>query len=252
MIFFYTLDFRFKYWTMSGILKHIPKTILLAVVISLTIGKTQAEPKSILVLGDSHMKGYFGEFFHKKLHSEGEYFILSIAIGGAGTKTFVKDMLYNNCCGYRVRYTCPESKLKEKGWMPVLEGAEQPSSRPILRIYGSTLAMVLAKFKPDLIIIALGSNYYNAHYELLKIVEDYKVGLPFVWVGPYLRQNVDMRYSAIERVMENRSNGLLVRSDDILGADTLTQKHFVGRTAKYWAHTVVERMIPFMDSTLVK
>lgn len=218
----------------------------------LHVAYSEGENKSILVLGDSHMKGYFGEYFHKKLHSEGRYFILNIAIGGAGTKTFTHDQLRSTCCGYRVRYTCPESKLKEKDWIPVLESSEDADDRTICKVYGSTLLMVLKKFKPDVVIIALGSNYYNAHSELLRILELYKVDIPFVWVGPYNRVNVDMRYSAIENVMQNRSNGLLVRSDDILGSDTLTQKHFVGKTAKYWANTVVERMIPFLDSTLVK
>lgn len=197
------------------------------------------------------MKGYFGEFFHKKLHTEGRFFILNVAIGGAGTKTFTHDQLRSTCCGYRVRYTCPETKLKEKEWIPVLEGSEDSEDRLICRVYGSKLALLLQKFKPDLVIIALGSNYYNAHSELLSIVESYRHNLPFVWVGPYNRVNADLRYTAIERALENRQHGILVRSDDILGSDTLRQKHFVGKTAKYWAHTVVDRMMPFIDSTLV-
>lgn len=197
------------------------------------------------------MKGYFGEFFHKKLHNEGRYFILSVAIGGAGTKTFVSD-LRNTCCGYRVRYTCPESNLKDKEWIPVLESAEAPTNGTICHVYGSMLSTLLQKFKPDAVIIALGSNFYNAHFDLLHILETYKPDIPFVWVGPYNRQNVDLRYQAIERAMQNRPHGILVRSDDILGSDTLTQKHFVGKTAKYWAYTVVERFKPFLDSTLVK
>ncbi len=237
---------------MSGMLKHIPKTIISVIAIFLAIIKLQAEPKSILVLGDSHMKGYFGEFFHKKLHSEGRFFILNVAIGGAGTKTFTHDQLRSTCCGYRVRYTCPESKLREKEWIPVLESSESSEDKLICRVYGSTLYMLLQKFKPDLVVIALGSNYYNAHKELLRIIETYKINLPFVWVGPYNRVNADLRYDAIYDAMASRNNGILVRSDDILGSDTLTQKHFVGRTAKYWAHTVVERMLPFIDSTLVK
>ena len=237
---------------MPGIMKLIPKTIFfLTLVFSSLWAQKQAETKSILVLGDSHMKGYFGEFFHKRLHNEGNYFILSVAIGGAGTKTFVSE-LHNNCCGYRVRYTCPESKLREKEWIPVLESAEQPTNSPILRVYGSTLQLVLQKFKPDLVIIALGSNYYNAHFDLMQIIESYRPDIPFVWVGPFNRLNVDVRYAAIERVMENRNNGILVRSDDIVGNDTLAHAHFVGKTARYWAYTVVERMKPFLDSTLVK
>jgi len=238
---------------MSGILKLKPKTILLIALLLLAAElRAYTEPRSILVLGDSHMKGYFGEFFHKKLHSEGRFFILNIAIGGAGTKTFTHDQLRSTCCGYRVRYTCPESKLKDKDWIPVLESSEDASDRPICNIYGSTLSMLLGKFKPDLVVIALGSNYYNAHFELLRIVDEYHPNLPFVWIGPYNRMNVDIRYSAIERVMENNPHGLLVRSDDILGSDTLTQKHFVGKTARYWANTVVERMMPYVDSVVVK
>jgi len=238
---------------MSGILKLIPKTTILILSLSWITGlQAFTEPKSILVLGDSHMKGYFGEFFHKKLHNEGRFFILNVAIGGAGTKTFTHDQLRSTCCGYRVRYTCPESKLKEKEWIPVLESGEDSEDRLICRVYGSSLYLVLQKFKPDLVIIALGSNYYNAHYELIRILENYKSEIPIVWVGPYNRKNADLRYSAIERVMENKPNGLLVRSDDILGSDTLTQKHFVGKTARFWAHTVVDRMMPFIESSIVK
>jgi hypothetical protein len=237
---------------MSGIVKH-PKTILLiACFFAIQLAYSYTEPRSILVLGDSHMKGYFGEFFHKKLHSSGRFFILNVAIGGAGTKTFTHDQLRSTCCGYRVRYTCPESKLREKEWIPVLESSEDSEDRLICKVYGATLSLLLQKFKPDVVIIALGSNYYNAHGELLRIVETYRSNIPFVWVGPYNRVNADLRYTAIETALQNRNNGILVRSDDILGSDTLTQKHFVGRTAKYWAHTVVERMMPFIDSTVVK
>jgi hypothetical protein len=238
---------------MKAILKHIPKTIFFILAISIfASASAYTEPRSILVLGDSHMKGYFGEFFHKKLHSEGRFFILNVAIGGAGTKTFTHDQLRSTCCGYRVRYTCPESKLKDKEWIPTLESCEDSEDRLICKVYGSTLAMVLQKFKPDLVIIALGSNYYNAHGELLRIIETYKINIPFVWVGPYNRVNADMRYDAIYDALAYRNNGILVRSDDILGSDTLTQKHFVGKTAKMWAHTVVDRMMPFIDSTVVK
>ena len=237
---------------MSGLKSH-PKIILFtAFFIATRLIYSYTEPKSILVLGDSHMKGYFGEYFHKKLHSEGRFFILNVAIGGAGTKTFTHDQLRSTCCGYRVRYTCPESKLRDKEWIPTLESCEDSEDRLICKVYGSTLAMVLQKFKPDIVIIALGSNYYNAHGELLRIIEAYKINIPFVWVGPYNRVNADMRYDAIYDALAYRNNGILVRSDDILGSDTLTQKHFVGKTAKMWAHTVVDRMMPFIDSTVVK
>ena len=248
---------------MSGIDKHIPKTIIIRdtfkiIYLSLVVffifiscAKAQTDKKSILILGDSHMKGYFGEFFHKRLHNEGKYFILSIAIGGAGTKTFVSE-LWSTCCGYRVRYTSPDRKISDKEWVPVLESSESSDDLKILKIYGSALSSVLKLFKPDVVIIALGSNYYNAHSELINIMEYYRPSIPFVWVGPYNRVNVDVRYKYIERAMENKPNGILVRSDDIVGNDTITSKHYVGKTARYWAYTVVERMKPFLDTVVVK
>lgn len=203
--------------------------------------------KNVLVLGDSHLKGYFGEYFHKKLHETGKYDILSIAIGGAGTKNFVLP-LQNTCCGYKVRLTCAGDPLPEKGMMPALEKAELSTSGLILKRYGSKLSTVLQMWKPDVLIIALGSNYINAHQDLLSLIQQYDADMPIVWVGPFKRKNVSYRYTAIQKAIDGNGQCFLVRSDDIVGHDTLSSAHFVGKTAQKWAYTVIERFEPYLDS----
>lgn len=206
-------------------------------------------PKNILILGDSHMMGNFGEFFHRKLHETGKYDILSIGIGGAGSKHYTLRMI-NFCCGYKVRMTCFTDQICQQCTIPIFERANTVTQKPILRNVGSKLIQVLHFWKPDAVIIALGSNYTNAHQELLSILYEFNPQMPYVWVGPFKRKNVAARYQAIERGMAVNPNGFLVRSDDIVGHDTLTSAHFTGKTAKTWAHEVVNRLEPFLQQKL--
>ncbi len=206
-------------------------------------------PKNILILGDSHMMGHFGEFFHRKLHETGKYDILSIGIGGAGSKHYTLRMT-NFCCGYKVRMTCCTDQICQQCTIPIFERSNTVTQKPILRNVGSKLIQVLHFWQPDAVIIALGSNYTNAHEELLSILYRYNPKMPYVWVGPFKRMNVAVRYQAIEKGMTANPNGFLVRSDDIVGHDTLTSAHFTGKTAKTWAHEVVNRLEPFLQQKL--
>ncbi|MCX7744377.1 MAG: hypothetical protein N2167_07425 [Flavobacteriales bacterium] len=206
-------------------------------------------PKNILILGDSHMMGYFGEFFHRKLHETGKYDILSIGIGGAGSKHYTLRMT-NFCCGYKVRLTCCSDKICQQCTIPVFERADVATQKPILRNIGSKLIQVLNFWQPDAVIIALGSNNINAHQELLGILHTFNPKMPYVWVGPFRRMNVAIRYQAIEKGMAAYPNGYLVRSDDIVGHDTLVSAHFTGKTAKTWAFEVVNRLEPFLQKKL--
>lgn len=206
-------------------------------------------PKNLLILGDSHMMGYFGEYFHRKLHETGKYDILSIGIGGAGTKHYTLRMT-NFCCGYKVRITCCTDKICQQCTVPVFERADAATQKPILKNVGSKLVQVLHFWQPDAVIIALGSNNTNAHQELLAILHSFNPQMPYVWVGPFRRMNVAARYQAIEKGMAAYPNGFLVRSDDIVGHDTLTSAHFTGKTAKYWAYEVVNQLEPFLQKKL--
>jgi hypothetical protein len=205
--------------------------------------------KNLLILGDSHLKGYFGEFLHKRLHEAGKYNILSIGIGGAGSKNFVLQ-LQNKCCGYKIRISMAGEVIE--GQIRVTERSEKYTGYPIAKEYGSDLDSVLLKWKPDAVIIALGSNYVNAHQELMDILENYQLDIPYVWVGPFLRKNVAIRYTAIEKVLRDNPHGFLVRSDDVVGHDTLSSAHFVGKTAQKWADTVVKRMTPYLERQLFR
>lgn len=205
------------------------------------------ETKRLLILGDSHLKGWFGEYLHIGLHNTGKFDIMSIGIGGAGSKNFVLP-LQNRCCGYKIRISNAGEVITDK--VRVIERAEQPTQGYIAKDYSGRLDSLLFKWKPDAVVIALGSNYINAHQDLINILKTYKSDIPFVWVGPFLRKNVAVRYQAIEKVMKDNPWGLLVRSDDIVGNDTLSSAHYVGKTARYWANTVVERMEPYLDRQL--
>lgn len=205
--------------------------------------------KNILVLGDSHLKGYFGEFLHKKLHETGKYDVLSIGIGGAGSKNFVLP-LQNVCCGYKVRLTCAGDSISEKKSIPYIEKAESSTKGIILKRFGGRLSHVLEIWRPDAVIIALGSNYVNAHDELISILEDYNPDLFYVWVGPFKRRNVAIRYAAIEKTIRENPQGILIRSDDIIGHDTLSSAHFTGASARRWAYEVMNRFEPILTDRL--
>src|SRR5689334_16213018 len=91
---------------------------LLAILIGLVIGLNPVYSiKNVLILGDSHFVGHFGEYVHKNLHETNKYDILSVAISGAGSKHFTLT-LKNFCCGYKIRYSCaglpPEETKKSE------------------------------------------------------------------------------------------------------------------------------------------
>lgn len=73
----------------------------------------QTNINSVLILGDSYLKGHFGAFLQKEIHDSGQYDVLSIAIGGAGSETFLPPMK-NSCCGYRVRQSCANIDLEKQ------------------------------------------------------------------------------------------------------------------------------------------
>src|SRR5688572_15731969 len=110
-----------------------------------------AQPR-MLVIGDSHMVGHFGDRFHIKLHELKKYEILSVAIGGSGSANFLYP-LYDFCCGYMVRQAKPGDSLDKKGKFPWLAGSYSISNDAILTNYNSRLDSVLRKFKPNMVVI---------------------------------------------------------------------------------------------------
>lgn len=216
--------------------------------------KSQTSIKSILLIGDSYLKGHLGAFLQKEMHEKGKYDILSIAIGGAGSKTFLPPMK-NKCCGYRVRQSCagvPLVKTKRitEVKIPILERAEKPTSGTVMNLYGGDLNFIMDIYKPDAIILILGTNNINAHEELLEIIKSYDKYNPVIWIGPFNKKTSAKRYTSIDNALKNHSDYLLVKSDTIVSNLGIKPSHFYGTEAKKLAKALFKQFEPFLLSSL--
>jgi hypothetical protein len=212
---------------------------------------SQSETKSVLILGDSYLKGHFGEYLHKKMHEQGKYNILSIAIGGAGSKTFLPPM-QNKCCGYRVRQTKAGDSLlfnkkSKTAKVPVLESADKPTAGFVMKMYQGKLDLLIESYKPDVVILVLGENYLNAHDELLKIIDSYNNKIPLVWIGPFDKNNSAGRYNLIEEALKNRQNSLIVRSFEVLSRLNIKATHFYGIQTKKIVEGIYDQFSSFLE-----
>lgn len=99
-----------------------------------------AQVKNVLLLGDSHLKGYFGEYSQRELYETRKYNILSVAIRGVGLLSFTIS-LQNTCCGYKVRMTCAGDSIKKD--VPYIERTDKASDDLFLKQFGSRLTTIL-------------------------------------------------------------------------------------------------------------
>jgi hypothetical protein len=266
LLFLATLDFNYfdEIYKGNNNLNHFKSTIYLdmRVLIILFIASfifsfsaySQTYVKSILILGDSNLKGHFGEYLQKKIHETGKYDVLSIAIGGAGSKTFLPPMK-NQCCGYRVRQSCAgvalvKSKKAKETKIPVLERAEKPTKGIVMKWYNGNLNSVMSDWKPDAVILVLGTNCLNAHDELLKIIRTYKQNIPIIWVGPFDKSNSAGRYDLIEKALKGKSDYLLVKSDSIVNKLGIVPTHFSGDIAKKLAEAIYKQFELFLNVSI--
>jgi len=214
----------------------------------------QTSINSILILGDSYLKGHFGAFLQKEIHENGKYDVLSIAIGGAGSKTFLPPM-QNSCCGYRVRQSCAginlvKTKKITEVKIPLLERAEKPTKRVVMDLYGGDLLSVMNVYKPLAVILVLGTNKLNAHEELLTLIKSYDNNIPIVWIGPFNKKSSKGRYTLIKKALKNQSNCMLVHSDSLVKKLGLSPTHFYGTNAKKLAKSVFVQFNSFLDITI--
>ncbi len=207
--------------------------------------------KNVLILGDSHFVGHFGEYVHKNLHETNKYDILSIAISGAGSKHFTLT-LKNFCCGYKIRYSCAGLPIEEnkKNEVQIIEKSSTGTNTLIGKSWKGKLPSIIDSWKPDIVVFSLGSNNVNSHQALVDIIRTYQNEIPIVWIGPFKRKGNSERYKLIEKTISENANMHLVRSDDILGHDTITMAHYYGKTAQKWANKVTDRMKPIMSKVL--
>jgi len=200
-----------------------------------------AEIKQILILGDSHLNGEFGELLQKKIHSTGMYDILSIAIGGAGSLHFTLP-LKNFCCGYKIRESCHFEYFGPYSTCRVIESQSTLTNQLIGKGFQGKLSNFLLAYKPVYTIICLGSNNTNAHQELVNAIRKYIPNTKIIWVGPFRRKMLNERLNPILKMIEKNQNIYFIPSHDIVGHDTLSSTHFTGKTAIKWASKITERL----------
>lgn len=220
---------------------HYLKIFYLALLLLLCPLAGQAQPR-MLVLGDSHMVGQFGERFHVKMHEWKKFEILSVSIGGSGSANFLHQ-LTNFCCGFMVRHAKPGDSLDKHGKFPWQAGSYVITNERILEQYKSRLDTILKQYKPHVIVIELGSNLVNAHQQLLRLIHTHAPNAAVYWIGSYARAMGDYRLHEIEKVcfpLYNRC--MLVRCDDVVGSKTLLTYHFTGEDATRWADSVANRV----------
>ncbi len=233
------------------------RTLFFILLFNITLSlNAQTSINSILILGDSYLKGHFGFFLQKEIHDSGQYDVLSIAIGGAGSETFLPPMK-NSCCGYRVRQSCANINLEktkniEEVEIPILEKAESPTNKVVMQLYGGDLSAIMNTYKPLAVILVLGANKINAHEELLKLIKSYDINIPIVWIGPFNSKISAGRYASIKRAISNQSNCLLVQSDSIVDKLKLVPEHFYGNDAKKLAKAIYKQFEAFLDSSICR
>jgi len=201
--------------------------------------------KRILILGDSHLLGNWGEMLQKSIHDAGQYDILSIAIGGAGSKNFTLP-LRNNCCGYAIRESQFDEVISGDKRVRKVEWSNTLSGEMVGKQYQGKLENVCRMFDPHFVVIALGHNNINDHQNLINIVKAANEQVRIIWVAPFKNISIDRQLSEIQKVVKRNSLNL-IRSDDILGSDTARCTHFYGNAALKWAKTVSERMKPYLS-----
>ncbi|MCS6980596.1 MAG: SGNH/GDSL hydrolase family protein [Flavobacteriales bacterium] len=205
------------------------------------LGASWLQAQTVLIIGDSHIVGDFGEYFHWELHKLNRYDILSLGIGGAGSLHFT-NTLKNHCCGYKFRESCRGEKLVKGQKIRVLEEGKGADGGMILPGFHSQLGELLQAYRPEVVVVALGSNNVNAHGHLLRLIKRHCPAARIAWIGPFLRLVLEQRLRAIQAAIKREPSAILIRSDDILGHDILKSAHFTGAMARKWAAAVVERL----------
>ncbi|MDD2346610.1 MAG: hypothetical protein PHY85_10780 [Bacteroidales bacterium] len=199
----------------------------------------------ILMLGDSHLMGPFGEHLQRAIHNTKKFDILSISISGAGSKTYTYKMT-NNCCGYAIRESLHDEIIPPNKKIRYLEYNSYQSDDIVSKKHNGRLSNVLSEIQPDIVLIALGSNLVNDHQGLIDIIRKNSQNSEIVWVGPMRRSGLGNRIKAIQNAVD-KNDIYFVRSDDVVGHDTITTTHFYGKESRLWANTIFTRIKPLLD-----
>lgn len=189
---------------------------------------------TILILGDSHMMGDFGTELMSKLSNK--YNVTSIAIGGGGSRDYTRT-LRNICCGYNIREVSKGGKIK------TIEN-NSLVKEIIFKKHKGDLKTIISKLKPDIYIVALGTNQSDDHQKLLNLLPT----APVVWVGPVNIFSYLKIKGRILPLLKTNKTLHFIDSGNILGlgSKTIDSIHYSGASAKRWANIVHQRMMKLM------
>lgn len=200
---------------------------------------------AIVVLGDSHTYGAFGERLHEHLAALGRYAVISEGAGGATSETYLEDRP-EALVGYRVRESAP--------------GERAPRLR-VDRLRGpiDRLDDLLARYDPEVVVVALGTNRPRAPVGescdalVARIVRSVRSvdGRPkrrLVWIGPPAvgKDRGAPTVASLRACVEKVGGAVFVDSTVFNAAHPLPREnpHFGPDEAARWADAAFARAAP--------
>lgn len=199
----------------------------------------------LLLIGDSHTVGFFGQNLSKTLGAK------RYAVGGSSSSNWSQN------------YICPEGKK-----CPFVYGYATPSTptyilQPLPHSFLG-LEGLMKKINPETVIIALGTNDANLSscglgsiknmIGLLQIVGNRKC----VWVGPPLykkgplQESCGQKYNTFVDSMKKQigTHCQFIDSRDVndeegnpIQADAADKVHFTSKLGKIWAEAVAKKIL---------
>lgn len=213
-----------------------------AALLPLLCGAQRTKPIHVLMLGDSHMVGYFGEHLQRYLHQKGAFHILSVAIGGAGSYTFAAPILKNNCCGFRIRRTWADDSIGYNSPIRLVNGSLKANQKAIGNSWNRNLDSLMLYWQPDLIVVELGNNRIDNHSGLIQKIRALRPHSPIYWISPFLRPGLAQRVAGIQKALSQDSNAILIPAWDLAGNDTLSSFHMSSGKARKASERLANRI----------
>jgi hypothetical protein len=190
----------------------------------------------ILLLGDSHLMGEYGIHLVEELSRFGH--VLSIAIGGAGSRDFSRGRLWDVCCGYDIR---------EKGRFDLAVRKVELGRRRFqiaYAKYNGFLTALLYDYRPTAIVLHLGNNQSDEHQALLDELRRITLA-PVFWIGVIDCDGSRSVNRRIRDVVARNPNVFYVPNDDLsyLKINRKCDYHFAGDLARRWATENATRIL---------
>jgi hypothetical protein len=135
--------------------------------------RPKLEGKSVLMIGDSHTAGAFGERFDALLRASGA------TTRSYGTSSSSPDWWVSG------KTAAMGNAVREKGWQ-VFDGKPWNTSRATPKLSD----LIKGGDKPDVLVVAMGANFRGASPAKLKsevddlAVQAQRAGIKLVWIGP--------------------------------------------------------------------